>query len=171
MIGTVDRRPGRPRDTRVDEAIVAATTAEVAEKGFAGATIDGIAARAGVGKATIYRRWKGKDELMRFAAEQLSDPCTAVDTGNLRDDLLAIFEPVATGVTSGEVFRLLPVMVAEAARDDDIRQLVRVMAAERRQPAVDAVARAKKRGEVSRSANANVVVDMIAGAIVYRVLV
>ena len=64
-----ERRPGRPRDARVDQQIVEATLAEVTEKGFGAASIESIASRAGVGKATIYRRWPNREALLRFAHE------------------------------------------------------------------------------------------------------
>jgi AcrR family transcriptional regulator len=85
-----DARPraGRPRDPSRDEAICAATMAVFAEEGYAGVSIEGVAARAGVGKATIYRRFSSKAELvveaMRVGA-CLSDHLP--DTGDLRADL------------------------------------------------------------------------------------
>jgi AcrR family transcriptional regulator len=54
------RRPGRPRSTQADEAILVAAIEIFAEVGFEGLTVEGVAARAGVGKATIYRRYPGK---------------------------------------------------------------------------------------------------------------
>ena len=57
-------RPGRPRDPSRDEAIFAATLALFAEHGYAGVSIEGVAARAGVGKATIYRRYASKAQLV-----------------------------------------------------------------------------------------------------------
>jgi AcrR family transcriptional regulator len=163
----LDRRPGRPRDARVDVAIVEATLAEVTERGFAGATIDGIAARAGVGKATIYRRWKGKAELLRFVASQVSDVCAVPDTGNLRDDLRAIFEPMAD-ILGGTVGSMLPELIAEAARSDEIRQLMRTLSEERRDPAIEVIERAVADGVLSPGVHPGTLVDLISGAVVYR---
>jgi AcrR family transcriptional regulator len=163
----LDRRPGRPRDARVDVAIVEATLAEVTERGFAGATIDGIAARAGVGKATIYRRWKGKAELLRFVASQVSDVCAVPDTGNLRDDLRAIFEPMAD-ILGGTVGSMLPELIAEAARNDEIRQLMRTLSEERRDPAIEVIERAVAEGIVPSGVHPSTLVDLISGAVVYR---
>jgi AcrR family transcriptional regulator len=165
---SLDRRPGRPRDARVDVAIVEATLSEVTERGFAGATIDGIAARAGVGKATIYRRWKGKAELLRFVAGQVSDVCAVPDTGNLRDDLRAIFEPMADTLGSTAVGLMLPELIAEAARNDEIRQLMRGLAEERRDPAIEVIERAVAQGVLPAGVHADTLVDMISGAVVYR---
>ncbi|HEY2332861.1 MAG TPA: helix-turn-helix domain-containing protein, partial [Acidimicrobiales bacterium] len=83
-----DRRPGRPRDVRVDASIESATIEELCERGFGGASIEGIAARAGVGKATIYRRFPSREALLFSAAVHFAGECEAPDTGSLRDDLV-----------------------------------------------------------------------------------
>jgi AcrR family transcriptional regulator len=168
---TVDRRPGRPRDARADVAIVEATLAEVAERGFSAATVESIASRAGVGKATIYRRWRGKEELLRFVASQVSDVCAVPDTGSVRDDLRTIFEPMGDTLSETAVASLLPELIAEAARSDDIRRLMRSLAQERRDPAIEVLRRAVDRGELDVGLEPATVVDLICGAVVYRRLV
>jgi AcrR family transcriptional regulator len=164
----VDRRPGRPRDARADVAIVDATLAEVAERGFSGATVEGIAGRAGVGKATIYRRWHSKAELLRFVASQVSDVCSAPDTGNVRDDLRAIFVPMGDTLGESVVGTILPELIAEAARNDEIRDLMRALAEERRLPALAVLRRAVEGGELPATADPDTLVDLIGGAILYR---
>jgi AcrR family transcriptional regulator len=168
---TVDRRPGRPRDARADVAIVEATLAEVAERGFSAATVESIASRAGVGKATIYRRWRGKEELLRFVAGQVSDVCAVPDTGSVRDDLRTIFEPMGDTLSETVVASLLPELIAEAARSDDMRRLMRSLAQERRDPAIEVLRRAVERGELGEGLEPATVVDLICGAVVYRRLV
>jgi AcrR family transcriptional regulator len=169
--GSLDRRPGRPRDARADVAIVEATLAEISERGFGGATIEGIAARAGVGKATIYRRWRSKEELLRFVAGQVSDVCAVPDTGNVRDDLRAIFEPMGAVLCSSAVGSLVPELIAEAARNPDMRSLMRSFAEERRDPALEVIRGAIERRELPSSVDTDTVVDLICGAIVYRCVV
>src|SRR5438874_11732549 len=85
---TGDRRPGRPRSEATRMAIEAAALAELKERGYASLTIEGIAARAGAGKQTIYRWWQSKadvvlDAMLELAAARIKIP----DTGNLQDDL------------------------------------------------------------------------------------
>ena len=169
--GSLERRPGRPRDARADVAIVEATLAEVTDRGFAGATVEGIAARAGVGKATIYRRWRGKEELLRFVAGQVSDVCAVPDTGNVRDDLRTIFEPMGDILCSPGVGSLVPELIAEAARNAEMRTLVRSLAEERRDPALAVIRRAIEGRELPPSVDADTVVDLICGAVVYRCVV
>jgi AcrR family transcriptional regulator len=66
-----DRRPGRPRDARADAAIVEAAVAVLADKGPGGFTVDEVAARAGCGKATIYRRWPSRSALLLDTAHRM----------------------------------------------------------------------------------------------------
>ena len=83
------RAPGRPRDPRVDAAVAAATLELLAEDGYAGLTVDHIAARAGVGKAGLYRRWPDKESVVLAALALGGQRPAAPDTGSLRGDLLA----------------------------------------------------------------------------------
>jgi AcrR family transcriptional regulator len=170
VVATADRRPGRPRDARVDQQIVEATLAEVADKGFGGATIESIAARAGVGKATIYRRWPNREALLQFVALRVSDVVTPADTGDLRKDLVAIFAPFAGEFYEGGAGALMPDLVAEAARDPKIRELVRGLAVERRAVAIAAFERAAARRELRAGVDIDTVVDMLAGSFLYRFL-
>ena len=76
----VPTRPGRPRDPSRDEAIFAATLALFAEHGYAGVSIEGVAARAGVGKATIYRRYASKAQLVVDAVHVCAESATSCPT-------------------------------------------------------------------------------------------
>ena len=68
------RRPGRPRSERADRAIIDASLSVFAESGTEGLCIEEVAARAGVGKTTIYRRWPGKEDLLLDAIGALQAP-------------------------------------------------------------------------------------------------
>jgi AcrR family transcriptional regulator len=84
------RRKGRPRDTRADERILAAAAELILTRGFDNMTVDEVAAKARAGKATVYRRWAGKEDLAFAALEQLYTTQLPIpDTGTLRGDLLA----------------------------------------------------------------------------------
>jgi len=84
------RRPGRPRSEAAEQAIIEATLDVFAEQGFEGVCVELVAARAGVGKATIYRRWPNKEELLLAALGSLKSPYPEPEGGSVRDDLLAI---------------------------------------------------------------------------------
>jgi AcrR family transcriptional regulator len=83
------RRKGRPRDTSADERILAAAAELILTRGFDNMTVDEVAARARAGKATVYRRWAGKEDLAFAALEQLySTQLPIPHTGNVRADLI-----------------------------------------------------------------------------------
>src|SRR4051794_23051797 len=84
-------RRGRPRDARCDHAILQATLDLLAEGGAGSLSIDGVAARAGAGKATIYRRWTSKEALLLEALSTDTSIIESPDTGTLRGDLESYF--------------------------------------------------------------------------------
>ena len=84
------RRPGRPRSEQAEQAIIEATLDLFAEKGFEGVCVEVVAARAGVGKATIYRRWPNKEELLLAAFGSLKSPFPEPQGISVRADLLAM---------------------------------------------------------------------------------
>ncbi|MBX7451621.1 TetR/AcrR family transcriptional regulator [Mycolicibacterium sp. 3033] len=161
-------RRGRPRDDRLDAAIVDATVAEVGAKGWGGATIEGIAARAGVGRGTIYRRWPSKTDLFQYAAAAVTRPVQASDSGSFVEDLFAAVLPISDLLTRPELAALLPSLLAEAANDPAIQQTLRTFVAQSRQQAIEAVERARRRGDIGQTTDAETLVDMLAGALVYR---
>ena len=90
--GPANRRPGRPRSEQAEQAIIEATLDLFAEQGFEGVCVEAVAARAGVGKATIYRRWPNKEELLLAAFGSLKSPFPEPKGISVRDDLLAMVE-------------------------------------------------------------------------------
>lgn len=84
------RRPGRPRSEQAEQAIIEATLDLFAEQGFEGVCVEAVAARAGVGKATIYRRWPNKEELLLAALSSMKSPIPDLKGVSVRDDLVAM---------------------------------------------------------------------------------
>jgi AcrR family transcriptional regulator len=113
-------RHGRPRDPHVDEAIRRAAIDLLLEEGFARMSIDGVASRAGVGKAAIYRRWDNKTALV---VEAIHDRVTCgiewPDTGDLRADLEAFFTHVLVS-KRGVEGELLSALVSEMVRNTEL---------------------------------------------------
>ena len=163
--GTV--RPG----PRSKPQILAATIAMLEAGGYAEVTIEGVAARAGVAKTTIYRWWATKAELVGEAVSRRMDPGVHPDTGNLRDDLVAAFEITRrnfSGTFAGEV---LPVLAAGQLRDPELIETFRVKFLRSRRALVkDLFDRAIVRGEIPADVDQALIQDMLAGAIVYRTL-
>ncbi|SFC75087.1 transcriptional regulator, TetR family [Polaromonas sp. OV174] len=83
--------PGRPRDAALDASILHAAMELLGESGMAAVTMEAVAQRAGAGKASLYRRWKSKDELLAEALTLYSPIDVEVDTGSLRNDLVQLY--------------------------------------------------------------------------------
>lgn len=154
-------RAGRPRDPACDAAILQATLDLFAEEGYAGVSIDGVAARAGVGKATIYRRYTSKAELVSEAVRcgaHLDDHLP--DTGNLRVDLTNMMQPLIDRLR-GDDNQLLVTFALERQRDPDLQeQFNRLVIGKKREHLRHLVGSAIKRGELPADSD----VDLIAEA-------
>jgi AcrR family transcriptional regulator len=162
---------GRPRSTEAHQAILRATLELLVEGGFRGLSIDGVAARAGVGKATIYRRWRSKTELVEEAIKGLSEGIELPDTGSLRGDFLAIAVFAMRGTNVRES-TLVPRLVAEAAGDPTLHEIfLRELVAPRRNALKVLLKRAQARGELRRDADLELAVDLLIGPIFYRLLI
>lgn len=162
------RRTGRPRDPGADEAILRATLDLVAEVGLSGLTVDAVAARAGVGKATIYRRWTGKEALVFDAVATVADEPPSPDTGSVRADLLALFAPVVERFGDELTGRLLVEMAAAAAQDAALREVQRDFVHRRRETGRAILRRGVARGELPTDADLDLVLDLIIGPAAYR---
>lgn len=166
------RPPGRPLDEQVSAEILDAAVAVLTEQGFAGVTVDNVAATAGVSKATIYRRWSTKEALLLEAASCLSGaPDELPDTGSLRGDLVALYEGFLPALIDGIPGQMLPQMVAEGTRNPEIRALLADFADERRTRWRTVLERAVDRGELVDGVDVEVVVDCLTGPLFTRLLV
>jgi len=92
---TAARRPGRPRSERAEQAILQATIDAIGERGIDGVHCEDVAARAGVGKATLYRRWQGKEDLLIAAFAAMRRPLPRPRGASAREDLIALLTVVA----------------------------------------------------------------------------
>lgn len=168
---TVERRPGRPRSLACDEAILRAALDEYAERGYDGMSVDAVAARAGVGKATIYRRYQCKTDLVMAAAQAVVHEDWEPPTGDdLRRDLRVVLEHLRGifGTTAGRAARRV---VADAVSHPDLADAFHSLVAQRRAHTRRMIERGIARGELSRSVDANVVTDMLSGPVFYRVFI
>lgn len=173
------KRAGRPRSADADRAILAATRATLAEQGWGGLTLGDVAARAGVAKTTLYRRWPGKNELVVDAIaalfeEQLDLP----DSGGLEADIAGVVLRSAELLGRPGTGTALMAVIAEAGRDEVLRQRIRSAIVDRQKRLVlVGRARAQRRGELppddgpADPARDDLIFDVVAGAVVHRVLV
>jgi AcrR family transcriptional regulator len=163
---------GRPRSEQADRAIMAATLELLAERGVAGMSIEEVASRAGVGKATIYRRWpsKGALALDAFVAE-FRNQQPLPDTGSLRGDLRAELRAWVRAVTRTPVGRILGDLIGEMQHDKDlaVSYRERVLEPLRRQHRI-MLDRAIGRGEIPDGTDREVALDLLFGAAQHRLL-
>jgi AcrR family transcriptional regulator len=167
---TEPRRPGRPRDPQAGRTILEAAMAEIADHGFSGLTIDGVAARAGVSKATIYRRWSGKAALVLDAAATLVPSPEAPDTGSIRSDLVALF---GASYLRGprDYDAQMAGLFAEATVNEEVRVLLGSYARGRRSALATMVNRAVERGELPKGTDVDLLAELVGGALYYRSVV
>ncbi|MDQ3353007.1 MAG: TetR/AcrR family transcriptional regulator [Actinomycetota bacterium] len=164
-----ERRPGRPRDPGLDRAILAATSELLSAEGFGGTSVEAVAERAGVSKATIYRRWPTREDLLLAAGGSMG-PCPPdPETGSLRDDLVTLIGGLAA-VMRTPVGGLLPATVDEAARNPELRSRLDAFIDDRRGPVRAVLARAAARGELRAGIEPELVVDLLAGPVFTRIL-
>jgi AcrR family transcriptional regulator len=162
---------GRPRSPEAHRAILEATLELLVEGGFRALSMDAVAARAGVGKATIYRRWRSKTELVSAAVKLLNADIDLADTGTLRGDYLAIARQ-AMGAMNTPVSTIAPRLVAEATGEPELHAIfLDELVVPRRRALKILLRRAEERGEIRTGLDYDIVVDLLAGPVMYRLLV
>jgi AcrR family transcriptional regulator len=169
---THPRPRGRPRDAGAGEAIVAATLSLLAERGVQGATIEAIAAQAGVGRNTIYRRWTTKEELVADALRELTSERDVGDgDADLYDVLLAWVRDYARVLADPVFGRILPGVLGELQRSPAFAQVYadRVVRP-RRQALLDLLTQARERGQIRADTEVEHVADLLAGPPFLRLL-
>jgi AcrR family transcriptional regulator len=126
-----------------------------------------------VSKATIYRRYPSKAELLIAAAAVLSGSAKGPipDTGSLRDDLVALGLGYRRLLEDSDAGRAIPAMIIARNRDPELAEAHRAFIAERRSEAAGVVARGVARGELRADADVELVVDLVAGPLFYRILI
>ncbi|HEX4490148.1 MAG TPA: TetR/AcrR family transcriptional regulator [Acidimicrobiia bacterium] len=163
--------PGRPRSAACDEAILRAALDEYAERGYEALSVDAVAARAGVSKATIYRRHDSKTDLVLAAAAALveeswqppaSDDLRTILRGVL-DKLHALF-----GSEHGRAARML---VADAQSHPELADEFHRLVAERRAFTRDRIRAAAASGEIAANVDVDLVADLLAAPVFYRLFV
>jgi AcrR family transcriptional regulator len=155
---------GRPRSEEAHRAILDATLELLVEVGFSAMTVEGVASRAGVGKATISRRWASKLPLVVEAFGQLPG-FEEVDTGNLAEDLKKMLRSYLQVFHSSPLSAVLPSLAGERTHNPELSELFEPVSKDRRQPLVRAFERAVDRDEVPRDLDVELAADLVVGPI------
>jgi len=165
---------GRPfaGDRRRDDAILEATIELLAEVGYHGLTMEAVAARARVGKATVYRRWSSKGALVGEAMARHLSVAPVPDTGSVRGDLLAAIATTIANYTETVAGVVIPAVATDLSRDPELLAAFRAQFLNpRRAASAEVLERAIARGELPADLDIPLVMDVWAGTIFYRVLI
>lgn len=155
-----------------DRAILEAFRLELSERGFADLRLEHVAARAGVGKSTLYRRWASKEDLAEQLLQKLAGPQTAIkETGNTREELLAAVVVPMRAVTDtpfGPVLRALLSQIAINPKLGDAFR--RDVVGTRRAQIAGVVTHGIDRGDLVPAADPETAIDLLVGPVYFRVM-
>lgn len=161
---------GRPRDNQRDDAIQNAAIELMQEVGYERCTIEAIATRAHASKATIYRRWNNKQELILSAVTRhtfCSPP--EIDSGNLRDDLIEMISDRIKNL-KGPDGAVVSVLLTAAKNDPELGKLIPTsIRASQDDSVMHIIERGIKRGEISKDANIDLLLEILPGIFTYRI--
>jgi AcrR family transcriptional regulator len=165
------RRPGG-RTARTRAAVLRAVISELAENGYSGTTVERIAARAGVAKTTVYRRWGRLNGLLadlmdQYAAQEIPVP----DTGHLDSDLRALAHEIVTSLQHPATRAAFGSIIAAAIQDQAARQVLSRFIAARTATMTVIVQRASQRGELPDASDAAEVLQIVTAQIYYRLFI
>jgi AcrR family transcriptional regulator len=169
---TAPRTMGRPRDERADQAILDATIKLMAEAGARDLRVDDVADRAGVGKATIYRRYRSKDELITAAVAALVTEIAIPDLGDTRADLLTLMRSAVQVYRGSVEAAVMPSLVEGMSKDTELAHLVRDGFLATRRAALRVVLeRGIDRGDLRGDLDVELALDVLGGPLFYRLLI
>ena len=162
---------GRPRDPRIDSAVLRSTVDLLGETGYAALSVDAIARRAGTSKPAIYRRWPSKAHLVHEAVFPLSDATELPDTGSLASDVLEMLCRTVTVLTTPAARAALPGLVGEMAADLTLHAaLLERFSDILARGLSERLADAAHRGEIRQDVTAADLVEEIAGTTLLALL-
>lgn len=163
------RKPGRPRDSELHDVIIHAALETFVEEGLDAASVEGIAARAGVGKATIYRRWHSKEDLISDAICRCAESVATPDTGSTRGDLIALMSRLRSDMSCSMGGQIFPRMVGEVWDQTPLGEaFARAVIRPRRRLILEVLERGAARGELREGFDAELVADALSGAVIIR---
>jgi AcrR family transcriptional regulator len=161
---------GRPRDTAVDRAVFDAAQELVVERGFSDLRLEHVAARAGVGKAAIYRRWASKEHLAFDLLRELAPSHVVDDVGDTLVELLSAVSSAIEAVTTTAFGALLRALLSDVVIQADLDDPYRERIEQGRRDAVAAVVRrAIVRGDL-RDGSAEMAAELLIGPVYFRLL-
>ncbi len=157
-----------PRVERSRRVILEAVLEELGEVGYGAFTIEGVAARAGVGKSTIYRHWGGKLELVEDAFQTLKAQANVPDAGTFREKVVGYLEQVARLVAESTYSACMPALIDAAERDESVKRFHNRFSTDRRATLVGLLRTGVESGDLPGSTDPELLADALVGPIVMR---
>lgn len=171
MNDKVKKSPGRPRSLKSHQAILQATLKLLAEMGYERMSIDAIATCAGVGKTTIYRRYKSKAELVGDAIESLREEVVIPDTGSLWGDIDALIVTAAQMTLDPLGRQTIAMIIGTASSNPEFAQIYSTKYLQPRREAFAIVMeRAKARNEIQVNVDSNLIFDTMSAIMLYALI-
>ena len=162
---------GRPRSIKSQRAMLQATLELLGELGYEAMSIEAIASRAGVGKSTIYRRYKGKEELVADAIESIRQEVIIPDTGSLESDIDRLIKSAAQITLNATGKQAVAMIIASAASSQSFAQIYwEKYLQPRREAFAIVIERAKKRDEIKADLDADLLFDAMSGIMLYALI-
>lgn len=160
------QRLGRKRDSRVDHAIVTATRELLVEHGYARLTVDAVAARAGIGKAAIYRRYASRQEMVFASVVHDEDIVAPPDSGSLRGDLSALLDEIVAQLANPAAAAAVPALLSDVTADPGLAARFRQRFIARQQECLaELLDRAVARGELPTRPTIDIVHAQLLGPV------
>ena len=172
MKSSTPGKRGRPRKAHADGAILAATLDLLADVGISGLRVEDVAARAGVGKSAIYRRYESKSSLVAAAIAALVSEISLPDTGSTRDDLLALMAEAVAVYNDPLRAGVMPSLVAAMRHEPQLASAIRDGFLTKRRAALRTVLeRGVDRGDLRADLDTELALDVLGGPLFYRLLI
>ena len=158
-----------PRVARTESLVLDAVLDELADRGYGALSVEGVARRAGVGKATIYRHWAGKPELVAAAIGQLKSVVLEDDEQSpLYQRIVQRLTAIASHLQSSRLSACLPALIDAAERDDAVRHFFHTSNQARRDRLTELLGEAKDTGRLAPDVDVELLADSLFGPILVR---
>jgi len=167
----VTEEPGTsvdPRVARTRAAVLGAAIDLLAERGYAGFSVEGVVERTGVAKTTLYRHWPTRDDLLAAVIGQLGGTRQLPDTGSVRQDLLDFFARRVQAARIPQWERCMPALVEAAARHPELAEMVARLTDQALSQVETLIRRGIERGEIRRDLSPQLAASALMGPLVFR---